>query len=147
MRALSVVALLLALAAALPVQGAGATPVGTWRVIGDKSGKAEALVSISEHDGIYEGRIVAVLPRPDVDPDGRCELCPGARRNQPLCGLAILTGLRRQGGRYGGGEILDPDTGEIYRCELDVSEDNRELHVRGFIGIPLFGRTQTWIRE
>ncbi len=132
---------------ALTAQAGTTTPVGTWRVIGDKSGEAEALVRITEHDGTYEGRIVEVLPRPDVDPEARCEQCPGARKNQPLRGLAILTGLTRRGEAYGGGEILDPDSGEIYRCELDVSEDNRQLHVRGYIGIPLFGRTQTWLRQ
>lgn len=122
-------------------------PIGTWRVIGDTSGEAEALIMITERDGLYEGKIIAVFPRPGVDPEARCELCPGARRNQPVRGLTILTGLRRDGNEYTGGEILDPDSGEIYRCKMTLSADNRKLHVRGFIGIALLGRTQTWERE
>ena len=47
---------------------------------------------------------------------------------------------------YGGGEILDPDTGGIYRSSMTLSPDGRRLTVRGYIVIPLFGRTQEWGR-
>jgi uncharacterized protein (DUF2147 family) len=134
--------------AAVATAGASApTPAGTWRVIGDTSGEAEALVAISERNGQFEGRIVKLLARPGVDPDALCEACTGAQRNQPVRGLTILSGLRRDGDEYSGGEILDPDSGEIYRCKMTLSADNRTLMVRGFIGISLFGRTQTWLRE
>lgn len=123
------------------------TPIGVWRVIGDKSGESEALVRISERDGVYEGRITLIYPRPGVDPDARCELCPGTRKNQPVKGLLILSGLRHVENEFLGGEILDPDSGDLYQCSLRVSDDNRRLFVRGFIGIALFGRTQTWLRE
>jgi uncharacterized protein (DUF2147 family) len=123
------------------------TPAGTWRVIGDTSGEAEALVAISEHDGQYEGKIVQLFARPDIDPDAICELCAGAQRNQPVRGLTILTGMRKDGDEYAGGNILDPDTGKIYRCKMALSADNRRLLVRGFIGLSVFGRTQTWVRE
>ncbi len=124
-----------------------ATPVGTWRVIVDTSGEAEAMVAITERDGLFEGKIIQVFARPGVDPDASCELCPGARRNQPVRGLTILSGLRRDGDEYTGGEILDPDSGEIYRCKMTLSADSRKLQVRGFIGFAVFGRTQTWLRE
>lgn len=125
----------------------GMTPVGVWRVLGDKSGEAEALVRITEHDGAYEGRIITLFARPGVNPDARCEACPGPRKNLPVKGLVIMTGLRRVGTEYKDGEILDPDSGDLYRCNLKVSEDNRKVFVRGFIGVSLFGRTQTWLRE
>lgn len=124
-----------------------ASPVGLWRIVGDKSGEAEALVQISERNGIYEGRIVTVFARPGVDPEARCELCPGARKGQAIKGLLILNGLRQNGSEYKDGEILDPDSGDIYRCSLKLSDDNRKLQVRGYLGISLFGRTQTWFRE
>jgi uncharacterized protein (DUF2147 family) len=123
------------------------TPLGTWRVIGDVSHEPEALVTVEEVDGQYVGRIAQVLPRPGIDVNGVCEACPGARKNQPLRGLVILEGLRRHGDEFSGGTILDPDSGELYRCTMSVSPDNRRLFVRGYIGISLFGRTQTWLRE
>lgn len=124
-----------------------ASPVGLWRVFGDKSGQSEALVQISENRGLYEGRITTVFPRPGVPSNARCESCPGERRNQPLQGLLILTASRKSGKDDLEGEILDPEDGTIYRCTLRLLEDDRRLLVRGYVGITLFGRTQTWSRE
>ena len=124
-----------------------ASPVGLWRVFGDKSGQSEALVQISENRGLYEGRITTVFPRPGVPSNARCESCPGERRNQPLQGLLILTASRKTGKDDLEGEILDPEDGTIYRCTLRLLEDDRRLLVRGYVGITLFGRTQTWSRE
>ena len=61
--------------------------------------------------------------------------------------MQILSGMRWDGERYSGGQILDPDTGAVYRCTLRVVDEGRTLEVRGFIGISLFGRTQTWLRQ
>jgi uncharacterized protein (DUF2147 family) len=55
--------------------------------------------------------------------------------------------MRWDGERYSGGEILDPDNGRLYRCTLRLVDNGRQLEVRGFIGISLFGRTQTWLRQ
>lgn len=123
------------------------SPVGVWRVIGDKTGEVEALVSIVEHDGVYEGRVTSIFPRPEISPDARCERCSGARKDQPVKGMVILSGLKRVGQEFQGGEILDPDTGELYRCQMHLSDDNRRLFVRGYLGLSLFGRTQTWLRD
>ncbi|MBS0311150.1 MAG: DUF2147 domain-containing protein, partial [Proteobacteria bacterium] len=69
------------------------------------------------------------------------------RRNQPLQGLLILTASRKTGKDDLEGEILDPEDGTIYRCTLRLLDDDRRLLVRGYVGITLFGRTQTWSRE
>lgn len=123
------------------------TPDGLWRVIGDKSGEAEALILISEKNGVYEGKITRVFPRKDVDPAALCELCPGKLKNRPVQGLTILTGMKRSGNEFKGGEILDPDSGDTYRCSMKLSADGQKLLLRGYILVPLLGRTQTWIRE
>jgi len=140
-------AAMLILSSPAPATEGEPTPLGVWRVIGDISGEAEALVRINERDGVYEGTIVEVFARPGVAPDSRCELCPGERKDQPVKGLTILTGLTRHGDKYDGGEILDPDSGDLYRCMVSVSADNRKLYVRGYLGFSLFGRTQTWLRQ
>jgi uncharacterized protein (DUF2147 family) len=61
-------------------------------------------------------------------------------------GLVFLRGLRASGAEYAGGDILDPDTGQIYQARIRLSADGRQLVVRGFVGAPLFGRSQTWVR-
>ena len=60
--------------------------------------------------------------------------------------MTILWGLKDEGEAWKGGQILDPDNGKTYRCKMTVSDDGRELDVRGYIGISLIGRTQTWLR-
>jgi uncharacterized protein (DUF2147 family) len=44
------------------------------------------------------------------------------------------------------GEILDPDDGRMYRCTLKLAVDGATLEVRGYVGVPIFGRTQIWRR-
>jgi uncharacterized protein (DUF2147 family) len=60
--------------------------------------------------------------------------------------MTFLRGLRREGERYTGGEILDPDDGKTYRCTVTMIEGGKKLEVRGYIGIPLLGRSQVWQR-
>lgn len=103
---------------------------------------------ISEVNGVYEGRIEQLLNRqPDDDPEGICRTCPGDRKGKPLVGMTILSGLKKDGDIYAGGEILDPKNGKTYRCKTEVIEGGKKLNVRGFIGVSLIGRTQTWLRE
>jgi uncharacterized protein (DUF2147 family) len=61
--------------------------------------------------------------------------------------MIVMRGLRKAGEYYNGGDILDPDTGSVYRCTFRIEDQGRKLIVRGFIGFSLFGRTQTWTRQ
>jgi uncharacterized protein (DUF2147 family) len=51
------------------------------------------------------------------------------------------------GGEFSGGDILDPDTGSVYRCKFHLDNGGTTLVVRGFIGFSLLGRSQTWSRQ
>lgn len=138
-------ALVFALAASAADPG---SPAGLWKTIDDKTKMPRSLVRIVEANGVYEGRIEQLLNRqPDDDPQNLCRACPGERKDKPLVGMTILTGLRKDGDAYTGGEILDPKNGKSYRCKMELIEGGRKLNVRGFIGISLIGRTQTWLRE
>ena len=53
----------------------------------------------------------------------------------------------RDGDAWGGGSIVDPATGRTYKGTLRVADGGRKLEVRGYLGISLLGRTQTWTRE
>ena len=61
--------------------------------------------------------------------------------------MTILWGLKKDGEQYAGGEILDPKNGSIYRAKMKLLDGGKKLEVRGFIGVSLFGRSQTWVRE
>ncbi len=79
-------------------------------------------------------------------PNGALTLLAG--NVDALIGMTILWGLTKQGDdNYQGGEILDPETGKIYRVKIRLEEGGKKLDVRGIIGFSLLGRSQTWIRE
>jgi uncharacterized protein (DUF2147 family) len=122
------------------------TPVGLWKTIDDGTGKERSYVRIVELNGELQGTVEKIFPFPGDDPENLCDKCKGERKNQPVVGMTILWGLKDEGGVWKGGEILDPDNGKTYRCKMTLSENGRELDVRGYIGISLIGRTQTWLR-
>ena len=116
-----------------------------WQTVNER-GEAEGLVRIVEVAGELRGSVVKVYSPPAPEPDPKCVECTGERKNQPVIGMQILSGLRWDGSEYSGGEILDPNNGETYRCLLRVTDEGRKLELRGYIGISLFGRTQVWLR-
>lgn len=123
------------------------SPTGLWKNMDDVSGKPRALIRITESGGMLLGRIEKVFPGPQEDPNPRCTKCEGTNKDAPVVGLEILSGLSREGGEYVGGQILDPDNGKVYRSKLRLSDNGRKLDVRGYIGVPMLGRSQTWLRQ
>jgi uncharacterized protein (DUF2147 family) len=121
-----------------------ATPEGLWKTYDDKTGEARALVRIYRQDGALFGKIEATLV-PDENEE-HCSACTDERKGQPVVGLIILRGLKAEKDGFAGGDILDPETGSVYRCSLRLEEEGSRLIVRGYIGLSLFGRSQTWLR-
>jgi uncharacterized protein (DUF2147 family) len=123
--------------------------VGLWEQADEKTGQRESWFRIVEKNGIYSGGIVKVFPKPGDDPTEKwlCTKCEGAERNAPvLGGLSLIKGMRRKGLAYENGTITDPRDGSVYRALMELTPDGKELKVRGYLGISLFGRTQTWKR-
>lgn len=60
--------------------------------------------------------------------------------------MKIQTGIVQNASEYGGGTIVDPENGRSYRSKFQLSEDGKKLVVHDYIGVPLFGRSQTWER-
>jgi len=135
------------LGSAFPVWADGGSPVGLWRSIDDKTGKERSLIRIVESGGTLEGKVEKIFDQPGDDPAHLCKKCEGDRKDKPVIGMTILWGLKQQGDTYSGGEILDPNNGKIYRSKLQVLDGGKKLEVRGYIGVSLFGRSQTWLRE
>jgi hypothetical protein len=124
------------------------SPIGLWQTYDETSGLLRALVRIKAQNGLLVGRIEQTHKLPgDKDDGAYCNKCSDDRKGQPLEGMVILTGLRENGEFYDGGEILDPENGITYRCRIRVFEKGQLLDVRGYIGVSLFGRSQTWRRH
>ena len=143
--------IVLALVGGLLATVAGAaepTAVGRWKQIDDSTGQPRSILRIEEREGRYEAVIEKIFFRADEkDTDPVCDQCTDWRKGAKIIGLKIMSGLRRDGFAYSGGEILDPENGKTYRAKATLSPDGRVLEVRGFIGVSLFGRSQNWYRE
>jgi uncharacterized protein (DUF2147 family) len=138
---------LLMIVLAVPALAQG-SPVGLWKTVDDTTGREKGLVRIVAENGVLTGRIEGTL-EPGEPRRRTCELCTDDRRDKPLLGMAILRGVRASTddpGIWDGGDILDPDSGKVYRVRLKLLGDGRELQVRGYIGVPMLGRTQVWRR-
>ena len=138
-------ALFTVLVAASALAGPPTSPVGRWKTYDDKTGALHGLVEITEEQGVLKGRILKSYD--PLKPNPTCDLCEGDRKGRPVLGMVFLWGLTRQGEDYKGGFILDPDNGKVYKAKVRLDEGGHKLLVRGFIGISLLGRTQTWVRE
>ena len=132
--------------AAVPLRAAETSAVGLWEQVDESSGKAESWFRIVERNGVYEGKIVKIFFKPGEDENWVCDKCEGAERGQPVLGLTLIKGMRRNGDTYEDGTIMDPRDGSVYRALMRLSPDGRKLEVRGYLGISLFGRSQTWNR-
>ena len=124
-----------------------AAPVGEWRTIDDHSGKPRSIVEVRANaDGTLSARIVRLIDQ-SKGPNPMCDACRGALHGKPVVGMTIAWSLRREGDRWGGGRIVDPDNGKEYSVKFTPGKDGRTLEVRGYLGLPLLGRTQVWQRE
>jgi len=68
-------------------------------------------------------------------------------KNRDLIGLVILQDFKYTGSAWEEGKIYDPKSGKTYDCILKVKDNNKVLEIRGYVGVPMFGRTATWTRS
>jgi len=123
----------------------GMTPVGLWKTVDEKTGKEQSYVRITESNGILSGKIEKVIEAAKVD--AKCEKCTDERKDQPVQGMVIIRNVKKAGdGLWDGGDVLDPHNGKVYSVRLRPEEGGKTLSVRGYIGMPMLGRSQSWIR-
>jgi uncharacterized protein (DUF2147 family) len=143
---LRTLAVLLCLSAlALRAADSAATPAGRWRTFDDKmAGKPKAIIVLYEEKGLLFGRVETL-----IDPDAVkiCDKCSDERKGQAVTGMVVIRRMKKDGDEYTGGDILDPKNGSVYRCKMRLIDQGRKLSVRGYLGLSLFGRSQTWVRD
>lgn len=116
---------------------------GKWKTIDDETGEAKSIVEIYENGGKIYGKVIEILN--PAKKASKCTECEGADKNKPIEGLVIIKGLTKDGNEYTDGDILDPGKGKLYSCTIKLDGKDK-LDVRGYLGVSLFGRTQTWQR-
>jgi uncharacterized protein (DUF2147 family) len=129
-----------------PASAADQTAAGVWEQVNEKTGEAQATITIVKSGPAYVGTITTIYPKPGHPVDPICVNCSGSLKNRPMKGLQIINDMQQSGLEYTGGTILDPESGSVYTANMQLSADGRHLTVRGYVGIPTFGRSQTWNR-
>ena len=123
------------------------TPVGLWRTIDDDGKTEKSTVRITVDGGVFTGKVEHI-----TDPAKAAEVCSKCeddRKDKPIVGMVIINDVKQDPedeALWDGGRILDPSNGRTYKVRLKPIEGGKKLEVRGYIGSPMFGRTQTWIR-
>ena len=102
----------------------------------------DAKIKVYKEEGKYFGKIVwhktgeGISAYDENNPDEEL-------RTRKKVGLIILTDFEFDDGQWEDGDIYDPKTGKTYSCVIKLQKDG-SLHVRGYIGISLIGRTTHW---
>jgi uncharacterized protein (DUF2147 family) len=117
--------------------------LGVW-----ETGTGKARVQIKKYGSTYYGQIVWLKEplneegKPKVDKNNPDE----TKRTQPLLGYRMLLGFEYKGNKiWENGTIYDPESGNTYNCKIEMT-DNNTIDIRGYIGVSVFGRTDTWKR-
>jgi uncharacterized protein (DUF2147 family) len=112
--------------------------VGLWN-----SPKKDSRVFIYKENNQYYGKVVwgsGTQTKDEKNPDATL-------RNRDLTGLVILKHFTYDGrGVFLDGTIYDPHNGQTYSCKMTLKNTD-QLLIRGYLGISLFGRTETWTKQ
>jgi uncharacterized protein (DUF2147 family) len=119
--------------------------VGVW-----KTGEGNAMVRIYKNGEKFQGKIVW-LKEPNDPETGKPKVDKNhpeeANRNRPILGLVNIWGFTNTGKNlWEDGNIYDPKNGNTYSCEIKMI-NSKVLEVRGYIGVSLLGRTDTWTKQ
>ena len=106
---------------------------GFWTTIDDETKTQKSIVQIYQHQGKYFGRVVDLF--------NNKEAVAKLPNSPKILGLDIIWDLKQEDNKFVGGNILDPQKGKIYGCE--IWKDGENLIVRGKIAF--LGRNQTWL--
>ena len=115
--------------------------VGLWK---NAEPDKVTLIRISEEGGKLVGKIEKVLKNNVEDTTARCIKCKDENKDKPMVGLQLIWDMQKDGERWSGGKLLDPETGRVVNCRLETEEGGKVLKVRG--SIAFLSKTQTWTR-
>lgn len=119
---------------------------GYWQTIDGKTKKPSSIIQISQNGQFYEGKVVKTYSVTGANKTSVCTLCKGNRKDKPIIGLLIIKNMVCKPGSCSKGTILDPRDGKIYHATMKVVNNGQQLRVRGYVGVPLFGKSVIWNR-
>jgi uncharacterized protein (DUF2147 family) len=116
---------------------------GVWLT----NGKEPAKIHVYKAGDKFFGKIVWLKnPAKDGKPKVDSKNPDKNKQSQPIIGLVILQNFTFDDDEWEDGKIYDPESGKTYSCNISL-DGNNKLKVRGYIGVSLLGRTETWTRS
>lgn len=124
-------------------------PASEEQIIGEwLTSNQKAKIKIFKKNEMYYGSISWIKePLKDGKPKLDINNPDTAKRGNQILGLMLLTGFKYVGdNEWEDGHIYDPEEGKTYSCHMELKDNGKTLHVRGYIGISILGRTDVWTR-
>ena len=122
-----------------PVLADDQGPIGRWGTIDSKTHAVGSIIEITSSNGTLQGKIVKLIQLPGQDPSAiptTCTQCTGALKGQSLNGMLVLWNLKRDGDEWNGGTILDTSSGNTYSAKLHLTDGDKKMLVRAYLGVP-----------
>lgn len=119
---------------------------GYWQTIDDATQKPSAIIHVKRVGDVYQGNIAKIYTITTERSDDICLHCTGDQKDKPILGLTIIKDMQCGENACKAGTILDPRDGKLYHASMTLIEDGQKVKVRGYVGIPLFGKTVVWNR-
>ena len=119
-----------------------ASPVGKWKTLDDKTGKAMTITEVYEaKNGTLAARIVENLGMPAT-----CANCSDEHKGMPMVGIVTLWNLKaNKDGTWGGGSGYKPSEDREFKAKsVTLVDGGKKLEVKGCVSI--ICRTATWVR-
>ena len=119
------------------------SPVGIW-MVNDEDAKIEIYPKGDE----LEGKIVWLKEPKEKDGSTKKDIKNEDEklRTREVMGMVFLTGFKKNEKKWTGGKIYDAKSGNTYKAWMELEGEDK-LKLAGYIGIPLFSRTEVWKRQ
>ena len=116
---------------------------GKWYSTNEETGEIDSVIEVYKKQEKAFGKIIEI--KNSERKNAVCDLCKDKNKNKPILGLNILNGLEKDGEEWSGGTILDPRNGNVYKCFIQLVQQEK-LKIRGYFGLSIFGKTAYWQR-
>lgn len=116
---------------------------GKWYSTNEETGEIDSVIEVYKKQEKAFGKIIEI--KNSERKNAVCDLCKDKNKNKPILGLNILNGLEKDGEEWSGGTILDPRNGNVYKCFIQLVQQDK-LKIRGYFGLSIFGKTAYWQR-
>ncbi|MDD9947066.1 MAG: DUF2147 domain-containing protein [Myxococcales bacterium] len=134
----------------LPLSKVNRGALGYWKHIDEDTGKTQSIFKIWMHKGKLVGKIVKAFPKDGKPAQKICSECEGRRHNRPIEGMTFFWGFKPdedEKRKWVDGKILNPEDGEVYNAEAELSADGKRLEVFGYVRVLIkIGGTSVWQR-